>query len=241
MGPTSRTRKSGRCLALRRAPVEATPRRRWLRSSADWPPEKNGDGRRANPASTPTGPAGRAGIRAVDRGGGPEPPRPTSRTRPGDEAAYRGAVRRAGVAPRFGFATLVAAAAVLVVAMVVVRPLAVDGPGSSTSPDLLGRPRAEGTIRMAVTGDAPQTTTAGGAVIEFDVDVARELARSLGLDGEITVVASTDILDGRVGDWDIGLPSRRPLVGSGVTAGPAYLPVAVLARHGCDRGDDDRG
>ena len=140
----------------------------------------------------------------------------------GDEAAYRGAVRRAGVAPRFGFATLVAAAAVLVVAMVVVRPLAVDGPGSSTSPDLLGRLRAEGTIRMAVTGDAPQTTTAGGAVIGFDVDVARELARSLGLDGEITVVASTDILDGRVGDWDIGLPSRRPLVGSGVTAGPAY-------------------
>lgn len=140
----------------------------------------------------------------------------------GAEAVYRGAVRRAGVAPRFSFATLIAAAAVLVVAMVVVRPLAIDGPGSSTPPDLLGTLRAEGTVRIAVTSDPPQTTAAGGAVIGFDVDVARELAKSLGLDGEISVVTGTDILNGRGGDWDIGLPSRGPLMGSGVTAGPAY-------------------
>ncbi len=65
---------------------------------------------------------------------------PARRTR-----AYRGAVRRAGVAPRYGFATLVAAAVVLLVAPVVIRPLVVAGPGSSTPPDLLGRLRAEGT------------------------------------------------------------------------------------------------
>jgi ABC-type amino acid transport substrate-binding protein len=140
----------------------------------------------------------------------------------GTGAAYRGAVRRAGVSPRFGFATLLAAAVVLAVVTAVVRLPAIDGPGALTPPDLLGRIRAEGTIRIAVTGDPPQTTAAGGAVIGFDVDVARELATSLGLHGEVSVVAGTDILSGRVGDWDIGLPSRGSLVGSGVTAGPAY-------------------
>lgn len=140
----------------------------------------------------------------------------------GAEAAYRGAVRRVRIAPNPGLATLVAAAAVLVVALVLVRPLAVDGPGSSTPPDLLARLRAVGTVRIAVTGDPPQTTAAGGAVIGFDVDVARELAKSLGLDGEISVVGGTEILGGRGGDWDIGLPSRGSLVESGVTAGPAY-------------------
>ncbi len=143
-----------------------------------------------------------------------------------DEAAtgatYRGAVRRASVASRSGLATLVATAAVLAVAIVVFRPLVVDGPGSSMPPDLLSRLRAEATVRIAVTDEPPQTTAAGGAVIGFDVDVARELATSLGLDGEVSVVAGTDILNGRGGDWDIGLPSRGPLVGSGVTAGPAY-------------------
>ena len=50
----------------------------------------------------------------------------------GPEAVYRGAVRRAGVSSRFGFATVVAAAVVvLAFAIAVVRPLGV-GPGSST-------------------------------------------------------------------------------------------------------------
>ena len=71
-------------------------------------------------------------------------------------------------------------------------------------------------------GEHPQTTAAGGAVIGFDVDVARGLARSLGLESEVIVVAATDILEGTGGDWDIGLPSRGPPVGPGVTAGPAY-------------------
>jgi ABC-type amino acid transport substrate-binding protein len=139
----------------------------------------------------------------------------------GAETGYREPVRRSGVAPRYGFATLVAAAVVLLVATVVVRAPAVEGPGSSASPDLLWRLRAQGSVRIAVTGEHPQTTAAGGAVIGFDVDVARELARSLALDSEISVVSATDILDGS-GDWDIGLPSRGPVVGAEVTAGPAY-------------------
>jgi ABC-type amino acid transport substrate-binding protein len=138
------------------------------------------------------------------------------------DTGYRGVVRRAGVTPRYGFATLAAAAVVLLVATVILRPLAVQGPGSSTPPDLLGRLRAEGSVRIAVTGEHPQTTAAGEAVIGFDVDVARQLARSLGLDSEVSVVAASDILDGTGGDWDLGLPSRGPAVGSGVTAGPAY-------------------
>jgi ABC-type amino acid transport substrate-binding protein len=140
----------------------------------------------------------------------------------GDDTAYRGTVRRAGIVPRYGFATLVASAVVLLVAVVIVRPLAVQGPGSSAPPDLLGRIRAEGTVRIAVSGEHPQTTAAGEAVIGFDVDVARVIAGSLGLQSEVSVVAPTDILDGTGGDWDIGLPSRGPAVGSGVTAGPAY-------------------
>lgn len=140
----------------------------------------------------------------------------------GGAATYRGAVRRVRIAPSPGLATLVAAAAVLAVAFLVVRPLAVDGPGASTPPDLLARLRAMGTVRIAVTGDPPQTTAAGGAVIGFDVDVARELAKALALGGEVSVVAGTDILGGRGGAWDIGLPSRGSLVGSGVTAGPSY-------------------
>jgi ABC-type amino acid transport substrate-binding protein len=140
----------------------------------------------------------------------------------GAEAVYRGAVRRAGVAPRFGFATLVAVVVVLAITLVVVRQPAADGPGSSTPLDLLGRLRGEGTVRIAVAGDAPQTTAAGGAVIGFDIDVARELATSLGLGGEVSVVTGSDILAGTGGDWDIGLPSRGSPVGSGVTAGPAY-------------------
>jgi ABC-type amino acid transport substrate-binding protein len=140
----------------------------------------------------------------------------------GADVGYRGAVRRGGVASRYGFATLVAAAVVLLVATVVLRAPAAEGPGSSARPDLLGRLRAEGTMRIAVTGEHPQTTASGGAVIGFDVDVARQLAMSLGLDSEISVVAATDILDGSGGDWDIGLPSRGPAVAAGVTAGPAY-------------------
>jgi ABC-type amino acid transport substrate-binding protein len=140
----------------------------------------------------------------------------------GADVGYRGAVRRAGVAPRYGFATLVAAAVVLLVATVVLRAPAVEGPGSSAPPDLLGRLQAEGTMRIAVTGEHPQTTAAGGAVIGFDVDVARALAMSLGLDSEILVVAGADIVEGTGGDWDIGLPSRGPAVGAAATAGPAY-------------------
>jgi ABC-type amino acid transport substrate-binding protein len=140
----------------------------------------------------------------------------------GADTAYRGVVRRAGVAPQFRFATVAVAAVVLIAATILVRPFLSVGPGSSTPLDLLGSLRAEGSIRIAVTGDHPQTTAAGGAVIGFDVDVARQLARSLGLESEVSVVPATDIIDGTGGDWDIGLPSRGPPVGSGVTAGPAY-------------------
>lgn len=160
--------------------------------------------------------------RALREGPPDEPAYDRSIAVAGADASYRGPVRRAGVAPRYGLATLAAGAVVLLVATVLIRPLVVEGPGSSTPPELLGKIRADGTVRIAVTGEHPQTTAAGGAVIGFDVDVARQIARSLGLESEVSVVAATDILEGTGGDWDIGLPSRGPPVGSGVTAGPAY-------------------
>jgi ABC-type amino acid transport substrate-binding protein len=140
----------------------------------------------------------------------------------GAGAWYEGALRRGGVAPRFGSMSLVMVAVVLVVAAIVIRPFAAEGPGSSSPPDLLARLRVEDTMRIAVTGDHPQTTAVGGAVIGFDVDVARELGRALGLRSEVSVVAATDILGGTGGDWAIGLPSAGTPTDPSVTGGPAY-------------------
>ena len=135
------------------------------------------------------------------------------------DTSYRGVVRRVGVAPRFRLAGLVAGVLVLAVVALVLRPGTVPGPGSS--PDLAARLRTEGSIRIAVTNGHPQTTVAGGSVIGFDVDVARELAAALGLRDEVVVMSQADILAGD-GSWDIALPSTALPVGAGLTTGPAY-------------------
>jgi ABC-type amino acid transport substrate-binding protein len=137
------------------------------------------------------------------------------------ETAYRGAVRRAGVSSRFNFATLAVAAVAIVAATVLIRPALFEGPAGSPEPDLLARLREQGSVRIAVTGGHPQTTAAGGAVIGFDVDVARALADELGLRGDIRVVSTEDILAGD-GAWDIALPSSGLPAAAGFNPGPAY-------------------
>ena len=135
------------------------------------------------------------------------------------DTSYHGVVRRAGVAPRFRLAGLVAAAVVLAAVALVLRPGTVPGPGSS--PDLAARLRTEGTIRIAVTNGHPQTTVAGGSVIGFDVDVAKEIAAALGLRDDIVAMSQAEILAGE-GSWDIALPSAALPVAAGLTTGPAY-------------------
>ena len=146
------------------------------------------------------------------------------------EATYGGPVRPAGVSFRFSFATMLAAVVVLITATLLIRPAFVDGPAAPDRPDALATLQQQGTIRIAVTGGHPQTTSAGGAVIGFDVDVARALADELGLRADITVVPTEDILAGR-GTWDIALPSSGLPVAADLTRGgdyyewPSYLVV----------------
>ena len=79
-----------------------------------------------------------------------------------------------------------AAAAVLVVAVVgivLVRSGAFEaGAKPSTR---LADVQARGVIRIAVRPDRPQVTTPGGARSGFDVDVATEIGRRLGLRVEL--------------------------------------------------------
>jgi ABC-type amino acid transport substrate-binding protein len=137
------------------------------------------------------------------------------------ETAYRGAVRRAGVSSRFSFATLALAAVVIAAGMVLIRPSLFQGPAGSPEPDLLARLREQASVRIAVTDGHPQTTAAGGAVIGFDVDVARALADELGLRGDLRVVSTEDILAGDAA-WDIALPSSGLPAAAGLHPGPAY-------------------
>jgi ABC-type amino acid transport substrate-binding protein len=137
------------------------------------------------------------------------------------ETAYRGAVRRAGVSSRFSFATLAVAALVIAVGTVLIRPTLFERPAGAPDADLLARLRELGSVRIAVTDGHPQTTAAGGAVIGFDVDVARALADELGLRGDIRVVSTADILAG-IGAWDIALPSSGLPAGSSLQPGPVY-------------------
>ncbi|HSL75607.1 MAG TPA: transporter substrate-binding domain-containing protein, partial [Candidatus Limnocylindrales bacterium] len=127
-----------------------------------------------------------------------------------------------GVSSPFSFATLAVAAVAIVAATVLIRPALFQGPAGSPEPDLLARLREQGSVRFAVTGGHPQTTAAGGAVIGFDVDVARALAEELGLRGDIRVVSTADILAGRSEAWDIALPSSGLPSAAGFSPGPAY-------------------
>ena len=101
------------------------------------------------------------------------------------------------------------------------------------TPALLERLREAGVIRIAVRPDRPQVATPGGATAGFDVDVAIEIGRRLGLRVELDFTPADEMLAGR-GDWDIALPSSAVEPGSFATtspilrlAGPAHRPRGI--------------
>jgi polar amino acid transport system substrate-binding protein len=61
-------------------------------------------------------------------------------------------------------------------------------------PDLLTRLREAGVVQVAVRPDHPQVIGANAGLAGFDIDVANELGRRLGLRTDIQPVAATDML-----------------------------------------------
>lgn len=107
-----------------------------------------------------------------------------------------------------------ALAAIVSIALVVVGTFAfryVLGPGGVTPTaapeDRLAHLRATGVIRIAITTEAPQTISAGGSYIGYDVDVAGELASQLGLRPELVLLPPEEIV-GDSSAWDVALISR---------------------------------
>jgi polar amino acid transport system substrate-binding protein len=102
------------------------------------------------------------------------------------------------------------AAATLVVGATLVASALVGGwlatREPSPSPDALERIQSAGVIRVAVRPDHPQANSIDGALEGFDVDVALELGRRLGLRVEIVGLSPEDQLTSS-GSWDVGLPS----------------------------------
>jgi ABC-type amino acid transport substrate-binding protein len=120
------------------------------------------------------------------------------------ERALRG---RARVGTR---AALVAAATLILlgslVAYAVIGGWIAQPTDPSPRPDALERLMSSGVLRVAVRPDHPQSTAPDGTLTGFDVDVATEIGRRLGLRVELVALAPNDLF-GQTGRWDIGLPS----------------------------------
>lgn len=157
----------------------------------------------------------------------------------GFRPARRGAVRpsRWGNTRRL---TLLAAAVVVTLSMVggalLVGAMMDREPRPSVTPSLLEQIREDGVIRIAVRPDRPQVTTPGGARSGFDVDVATEIGRRLGLRVELSYLPADEMLAGR-GEWDIALPSSAVEPGTFATTTPYYgWPVQLIVPAGSTAG-----
>ncbi len=131
-----------------------------------------------------------------------------------------------------GFAqTAVAASLILaVVGLVLVRSGTFEP--AAEPPTLLADVQARGVIRIAVRPDRPQVTTPTGARSGFDVDVATELGRRLGLRVELEFISVEEMLAGR-GEWDIALPSSAVELGTFATSTPYYdWPIRLIVPEG---------
>jgi ABC-type amino acid transport substrate-binding protein len=138
-------------------------------------------------------------------------------------------LRRAGQTTRRSLPVAIAAALAIAIGGLFLSGRMVSGPGATPgpSPDLLGRLRAAGTIRVAVSNGPPQTVSAGGAYIGFDVDVAEAIAGELGLEARVSAVAGNDFA---TTDWDLSLPGGGAAAAGGVTSEPyAYWPIWLAA------------
>jgi polar amino acid transport system substrate-binding protein len=139
----------------------------------------------------------------------------------------RGAFRRfAGL----GQAVVAAVLVVAVVGIVLIRSGAFET--AAKPPTLLAEVQARGVIRIAVRPDRPQVTAPGGAKSGFDVDVATEIGRRLGLRVELDFTPADEMLAGR-GEWDIALPSSAVEPGAFATTTPYYdWPVRLIVPAG---------
>jgi polar amino acid transport system substrate-binding protein len=127
-------------------------------------------------------------------------------------------------------AAVVAGLVVAAVGIVLIRSGAFEV--AAKPPTLLAEVQARGVIRIAVRPDRPQVTAPGGARSGFDVDVATEIGRRLGLRVELDFTPADEMLAGR-GEWDIALPSSAVEPGAFATTTPYYdWPVRLIVAAG---------
>ena len=135
-------------------------------------------------------------------------------------------LRRAGTQTRRSIPVTIAAALAIAVGGLLITQTIGPGPAAIPSPslDLLARLRASGSVTIAVSNGAPQTVSAGGAHIGFDIDVADAIAMELGLGGRVSALATEDFA---TTDWDLALPGgTRAGRSGGIASDPyAYWPI----------------
>lgn len=143
------------------------------------------------------------------------------RAGPPDEPRYR--MRSATTSPRSGMAfagpgfSIIAVAVVLVLVAIALRPAPPDG-------QVAGLPATittAGVLRVGVSDEAPQLVL-GGQPQGFDVDVARELGRRLGIGVQITAAPHEQLLADTAA-WDIVLSTRTARSDPDRLAGAPYL------------------
>ena len=126
-----------------------------------------------------------------------------------------------GLASRGRAAVLVAAAMLLVVALLAVA--IAGGIVRIGERDLRGRVQDAGVIRIAVRTAPPQAVVATAGLAGFDIDVANELGRRLGVRVDIVRVSDT-AASRATGPFDLEAPSlsASALDPATAVAGPAY-------------------
>jgi polar amino acid transport system substrate-binding protein len=143
------------------------------------------------------------------------------------------APRSRGAFSRFaGLADTVVAAGlvVAVIGFVLIRSGAFETAAKPST--RLADIQARGVIRIAVRPDRPQVTAPSGARSGFDVDVATEIGRRLGLRVELVFTPADEMLAGR-GEWDIALPSSAVEPGAFATTTAYYdWPVRLIVLAG---------
>jgi ABC-type amino acid transport substrate-binding protein len=135
-------------------------------------------------------------------------------------------VRDARRPSRWSFPMTIAASLALLIGLLLAVQVVPTGPAATPapSPDLLARLLASGGIGIAVSNGAPQTVAQGGAYIGFDVDVAKAIARQLGMQADVTPLDPNSFA---AGSWDLALAghARQSLTGVLVSEPYAWWPV----------------
>lgn len=162
------------------------------------------------------------------------------RAGPPDEPPYPGASRvrpRARSSATLGsvLAPILGLAVVVVVASTLLRPAPSDDVATALPSDIL----TAGVLRIGVSDAAPQLV-AGGGIQGFDIDVAREVGRRLGITAQVSAGSSPELFEAP-GRWDLILatgpaaPNATDIVSgepylwrSGAVVDRAEIPIRSL-------------